>query len=72
MLRRMLKEHRVTDDLISSEGPCVLPLCGINFISESILCSLSSRYISVISPLTMPCLSVISAFSRFSGTELGF
>lgn len=44
VLRRMLREHHVTADWISSEGSYVLPLSGIYLISESVLCPLSSGY----------------------------
>lgn len=71
MLRRMLREHHITDDLLSSEGSCVLPLCCIDLISENGLCSSSSGYRAVISTLTVPCLSVISAVSMLSRTKLG-
>lgn len=67
----MLREHHVTDDLISSKGSFVLPQCGIHLISESVLCSSTSEYTAIIWTLTMPCLSITSASSMFSGTKLG-
>lgn len=54
MFMWMLREHHITDDLISSKGSFVLPLCGIHIISESVLYSSSSEYTAIISTLTMP------------------